>query len=219
VENFHHDFLILRSQDSGALRRVGRAIHQRNFDFVEEVIVTTSEVLLKLNRMFSPEKLAQLEKLDLADQYSNRSFRLPVLFDDHKDWKNIMEHSGLTKGEVLEKLAANRFSVAMLGFLPGFIYLDGLPEELQIPRKSIPDKYVQSGSVAIGGKYLGVYALDSPGGWHVIGKTPIQLLELPELPPISFLPGDQFHIHPIDQIEYDQLFAQSLTLKDYNADS
>lgn len=225
VESFHHDFLILRSEDRAGLRRVGRALFQQDFDpiaidFVEEVIVTAAEVLVKLNAAYTSAHLNLLTRVPLPDEKAIRSFEVPVCFEvdeGENDWAAVREQTGFSQEDFIEKLCAHTYSVAMLGFLPGFVYLVGLPEEMQVPRKSVPSKYVKAGSVAIGGKYLGIYALDSPGGWQVIGKTPLQLLETPELPPVAFLPGDEFRIRAISTAEYDHLLAFSPTLSDYHA--
>lgn len=224
VDNYHNDFLILRSGDRAGLTRVGKALFRRNFDFVEEVIVTTAEVLLKLNARFSLEKLSLLTEVTLPGIEAIQVLEIPVHFGHDSgqaedDWEAVARHCGISQADIVERLCAESYSVAMLGFLPGFVYLDGLPEEMQVPRKSVPAKYVEAGSVAIGGKYLGIYALDSPGGWNVIGKTPLRLLETPDLPPVAFLPGDEFRIRAIGKAEYDELLACSLTLKDYHGRS
>jgi KipI family sensor histidine kinase inhibitor len=217
VEVYHHDFLILRSGDADALGRIGRAIFLRKLEFVEEVIVTEAEVLLKLNPRFSPSQLSLLEALEIPPATDAQTFHLPVYFEVGSDWDIVLEQTGLGKAELIERLCGAQYSVAMLGFLPGFAYLDGLPAELQVPRKAVPEKHVEVGSVAIGGKYLGLYALESPGGWNVIGKTPLRILQIPHLPPVPFLPGDQFRIQPIDAAEFERLQASETTLNDRHA--
>ena len=105
----------------------------------------------------------------------------------------------------------------MFGFLPGYIYFDGLEKSLQVPRKAIPAKYVESNSIAIGGKYLGLYSIESPGGWFVIGRTPIPILEIPKLPPVALNLKDEIILHPILQLEYEQLLKKKISLKQYNS--
>lgn len=217
VEDFNGDFLILRSPGALGMGRLGKALFQRNFDFVDEVIATEVEVLLKLNALYSSSRLEELADLKLAGVKAAKSFDLPVLFEGGEDWERICSESGMKAGELVERLCRTSYSVAMLGFLPGFIYLDGLAKELQFPRKTTPAKYVEAGSVAIGGKYLGIYALDSPGGWHVIGRTPLRMLEIGKSPPVPFFPGDRFRLLPIDQAEYGRLHELSISLSDYHA--
>lgn len=217
VDNYNNDFLLLRAKEGNQLTAIGNAIYQRNFDFVEEVIVTEVEVCLQLNKRFQTDHLKLLQELERGAEVQPKSFRLPVLFTAHEDWKNIEQHTGFDKETIIEKLIQTELSLAMFGFLPGFLYLNGLPQSLQVPRKTVPAKYVEAGSLAIGGSYLGCYALDSPGGWQVIGKTPLQLLQLTDLPPLPIQPGDQVRIEKIDQEAYDRLVEQAQNLTDYNA--
>ena len=104
----------------------------------------------------------------------------------------------------------------MFGFLPGFIYLDGLDASLHVPRKTIPSKYVKANSIAIGGKYIGLYSIDSPGGWQVIGQTPISILEIPQLPPVEMNLGDRIKLKAIDATEFENILQKKITLKEYN---
>ncbi len=213
VTNYNDDFLILRSAETPHLRKVGKAIFLRQFDFVEEVIVTEVEICLKLNAQFGPFKIGYLTDVQLGATHESRTYQLPVYFDQHEDWELIESSSGFSKNQVIQKLVEVEYTIAMFGFLPGFMYLDGLPASLQVPRKTIPAKYVEANSIAIGGKYLGLYALDSPGGWNVIGKTPIALLQIPELPPVVPNLMDKIRLVPIDQNTYVQMVQQSVVLK------
>lgn len=217
IENYNNDFLLLKADASEQLVRIGNAIYQQGFDFVEEVIVTEVEVCIKLNADFSASKLEALKNLKVANEATVRNYQLPVFFNDHEDWQLVLDHSGLTKPEVIQLLEQSTLTLAMFGFLPGFLYLRGLPEILQVPRKTVPAKYVDAKSIAIGGKYLGCYTLDSPGGWNVIGQMPLQVLQLEKLPPIQLQPGDTITLKSIDQETYDKLLQQSITIIDYNA--
>ena len=219
VDDYHGDFLILRSDVLGALGRIGKALFERQFHFVDEVIVSQSELLLKLNARYSPQLLPTLAAVGVPAASAAKTFVLPVLLGDSPDWEAVLAATGHDRDSLSRELERLVFSVAMLGFLPGFVYLEGLPEGLHLPRKADPAKYVEAGSLAIGGPYLGLYALDSPGGWHVIGKTPLRLLEVPDLPPVPYAPGDQFRIRAIGHKEFDRLAARSLTLSQYHADT
>ena len=104
----------------------------------------------------------------------------------------------------------------MFGFLPGFIYLEGLNPSMHVPRKTIPSKYVKANSIALGGKYVGLYSIDSPGGWHVVGQIPISILKFTQLPPVEMNLGDKIVLHPIDQIEFEIILQKQISLKEYN---
>ena len=230
VDDYNGDFLVLRSEDGGGMGRIGRALFERGFDFVDEVVATEVEVLLQVNGRYAAGRLEELTEVVVGGEMEGRTFELPVCFEEGEGWEMLEEQAGKSKGGLVEELCSQIYPIAMLGFLPGFAYLDGLPLKLQLPRKSVPSKYIAAGSLAIGGKYLGLYAIDSPGGWHVLGKTPLRLLEIPHLPPVSYAPGDRFRLPPvsyapgdrfrllpIDQPTFDHLLSQSLTLSDYHA--
>jgi len=216
IKNFNNDFLILKSADQTYLADLGKSIFFEKLDFVEEVIVTEVEICLKLNQNFDEEKIKLLMNLDFEKKSKTQLYHLPVFFDEHEDWKNVTSVSGFSKKEIIEKLVATDFSIAMLGFLPGFIYLDGLDSSLHIPRKTIPSKYVKANSIALGGKYVGLYSIDSPGGWHVIGEIPISLLEIPNLPPIEINLNDKIKLQPIDKTEFENILQKQISLKKYN---
>lgn len=217
VAQFQRDFVILTSATDTALTRLGAAIHARNFDFITEVIATEKEVLLKLADDFEEEQLDQLTTLQPASAQQPQVYTLPVWFNDQPDWTEIELVTGSTRAAIEARLVATPLTVGMFGFLPGFVYLEGLEPDLHVPRKAVPAKYVEAGSLAIGGKYVGVYALDSPGGWQVVGRVPISFLETPGLPPVRVRIGDQIHLKPIDQKEYEDLLQHPLTLMEYNA--
>lgn len=217
VQNFNNDFLLIRATQEGTLAALGKLIYERKFDFIDEVIVTEREICLKLNALFDNQKMELLSTLQPAKQQASNTYRLPIYFADQEDWKGVSTSTGLSKEEVIEQVLATDFTVAMFGFLPGFIYLNGLPEHLHVPRKSVPAKYVKANSVAIGGKYLGLYALDSPGGWHVIGRVPVSILQLPQLPPLPLNLQDRMKCVRITPEEFTHINAQQLNLIAYNA--
>jgi KipI family sensor histidine kinase inhibitor len=216
INNFNNDFLLVRSTNISALADFGRTIFERKLDFIDEVIVTEIEVCIKINHLFSLSKIDLLKNFDFKEITTERLYQIPVYFSDHEDWKSIEIFTGFKKSQIIAKLIHSEFSVAMFGFLPGFTYLNGLDKDLRIPRKTVPAKYVEASSLAIGAKYLGFYAIDSPGGWHVIGKTPISIMQILSIPPISFNLRDRIKLKEIDLNEFNNLAAKKLTLQEYN---
>ncbi len=95
----------------------------------------------------------------------------------------------------------------MLGFLPGFAYLGGLDEKIHAPRLQTPRVRIEAGSVGIGGAQTGIYPLASPGGWRLIGKTPLPLYDPDRAEPIFYQAGDFVRFLPITAREFDQLAA------------
>src|SRR5690606_34164708 len=97
------------------------------------------------------------------------------------------------------------YQVHAVGFLPGFPYLAGLPERLHVPRRASPRLQVERGSVGIGGAQTGIYPLASPGGWQLIGRTPLVLFEARADPPAWLQPGDHVRFRSIDGDEFERL--------------
>lgn len=89
------------------------------------------------------------------------------------------------------------YTIFGIGFLPGFLYLGGLEKELYTPRKKTPRRTVPEGAVAIGGNQTGIYPQPSPGGWHIIGKTPVELFDKTKNKPCLFKPGDEIKFQEI----------------------
>lgn len=195
IKNYNNDFLIIKSDKE--LQQIGKAIFEQNFDFVTEVIVTEKEVCVQLNHLFEVEKLDLFHNLQFTKKGTSKTYELPVYFTNHEDWKRVEAVTGFSKKAIIEKLISTEFSIAMFGFLPGFLYLDGLDESLHVPRKAVPSKYVEANSIAIGGQYLGLYSVESPGGWNVIGKVDVSVLDLSSIPPVKMNLGDKIKLKVI----------------------
>ena len=106
------------------------------------------------------------------------------------DLADVARHAGLSPERVVEIHSSAAYLVHFLGFSPGFPYLGGLPPALATPRLEVPRKLVPAGSVAIGGRQTGVYPMASPGGWRIIGRTPLRLFEPGADPPVLLQMGD-----------------------------
>jgi KipI family sensor histidine kinase inhibitor len=109
----------------------------------------------------------------------------------------VAGHNGLSVEEAIRLHAGATYTVYMLGFTPGFAYLGGLPEALVTPRLPTPRTAVPPGSVGIAGSQTGLYALATPGGWRLVGRTPLTLFDPGHTPPSLFSPGDQVRFVPI----------------------
>ncbi len=216
IENFNDDFLLIKSLDRDLVRALGNAIFAKKLDYAFDLIVAESEICIKLNRSVNSEDLDKIRNLKLQVVEKGPSYVLPVYFDDHQDWIGIQDHCQKSKEELVHDMIASQLSVVMYGFLPGFSYLDGLPSHLHIPRKAIPSKKIEASSVALGGKYLGIYTIESPGGWHVVGRTPVQLIDLSALPPAQMEVQSRVTIQEINKSEYDSILTSKVTLKTYN---
>lgn len=118
------------------------------------------------------------------------------------DLSFVAEYHGLTEDEVIELHTRPLYHVYLLGFTPGFAYLGDLPQELATPRLRTPRSKVPAGSVGIGGNQTGIYPLESPGGWRIIGRTFISLFDPAKEPPTLLLPGDQVKFIRISELDF-----------------
>lgn len=123
---------------------------------------------------------------------------LPVRYGgaDGPDLAAVAQATGLDEAAVVALHAAAEYRVLVLGFVPGFAYLGGLPAALELPRRAVPRVRVPAGSVAISGRQCGVYPLDSPGGWHLLGRTEAPLWTPTADPPARLAPGDRVRFVP-----------------------
>jgi inhibitor of KinA len=121
------------------------------------------------------------------------------------DLAEVAHHAGLSPDEVAQRHAAAAYRVGCVGFMPGFPYLTGLPPELATPRRAIPRREVAAGSVAIGGSQTGIYPSVSPGGWNVIGRTPLRLFDVTRQPPALLRAGDAVRFRAISRTEFESL--------------
>jgi inhibitor of KinA len=121
------------------------------------------------------------------------------------DLGDVAAAAGLSPEETIETHAAAEYSVGFLGFMPGFAYLSGLPAKLAVPRLAVPRRVVPAGSVGIAGPQTGVYPVSSPGGWRLIGRTPVAMFD-PAREPMSYLAlGDIVRFKAISVEEFEAL--------------
>ena len=122
-----------------------------------------------------------------------RTIDIPVIYggDAGPDLESAAAELGLTAEEVAKRHASGEYTVAMIGFAPGFPYLLGLDPALALPRLATPRAAVPAGSIGIGGAQTGIYPRESPGGWRLIGRTPLALFDPSRDPPALLAPGDR----------------------------
>lgn len=132
-------------------------------------------------------------RLGLAAETASRPVKtveVPVIYDG-PDLDFVAAHCRLTIDEVIRLHTSNPYTVYMMGFTPGFPYLGILPEALRVPRLETPRPKVPASSVALAGAQTGIYPVDSPGGWRLVGRTPLTLFDPQRAPPFLFAPGDE----------------------------
>jgi len=144
---------------------------------------------------------------DNALLVSTRSIEIPVCYDESfsDDMTRIIAHTGLTREEIISLHTSTSYTVYMIGFLPGFPYLGDLPKELHVPRLDEPRLQVAKGTVGIGGTQTGIYPIESPGGWNIIGRTPVDLYCLDRTEPFLIRAGDQLFFRQIALGEFNEM--------------
>jgi len=135
------------------------------------------------------------------------AIEIPVCYDQKfaPDLDEVANHVGVSVDRVIEWHSAGNYRVNCLGFTPGFPFLSGLPPELATPRRPVPRKHVPAGSVGIGGNQTGIYPTTSPGGWNIIGRTPVRLFNPEKNPPVLLCPGDYVRFRSIARDEFESL--------------
>lgn len=140
-----------------------------------------------------------------------RLMRIPVCYDLSlaPDLESVAMRHGLPVTQLIDLHASTRYQVYILGFLPGFAYLGTVDTRIATPRLSRPRNRVPAGSVGIAGEQTGIYPLESPGGWNLIGRTPIRMFDAGRADPVFLRPGDQVHFDPVSIEQFYQLQAGS----------
>lgn len=175
-----------------------------------DIIPTYRSLLINYDcRKISGDKLVKaikkhIDKCNTGSDNKKRIFVVPVCYEGEfaPDMKNVCDHNKLTPEEVISIHTSSDYLIYMLGFLPGFPYLGGLDERIHTPRLESPRTSISEGSVGIGGKQTGIYPMASPGGWQLIGKTPIKVYDSKRENPIPYNTGDYIRFKPISSEEF-----------------
>lgn len=165
-------------------------------------LISAKKLISKLEKIIKNIKITSSRKAKL--------YEIPVCYDDcfALDMGNVCEHSHLTREEVIARHSGRDYLIYMLGFLPGFAYLGGMDEALATPRLDSPRSEIFEGAVGIGGEQTGIYPVASPGGWQLIGKTPVKVYDKERENPILYSSGDYIRFVPVSLAEYDQIETQ-----------
>jgi len=175
----------------------------REYPNVAEVIPGMNNITLLLSvpqadPVEALEKLQQWWEESESAQPEVRHIDIPVIYGgaEGPDLEDVARLHNLTARQAVEMHSSAEYVVYFLGFQPGFGYLGGLPEELHTPRRAVPRVKVPQGSVGIGGSHTGVYPLASPGGWQIIGNTPLALFDPQASSSTLLRPGDSVRFVP-----------------------
>jgi len=156
---------------------------------------------------FISEKIETAIKNMSVLQTNNTAIEIPVCYDKDFgiDLERVAQHTQISIHEIIQIHTSKTYDVYMLGFLPGFAYMGIVDERISAPRLITPRTNVAAGSVGIAGDQTGIYPLDSPGGWNILGRTPIQLFTAGKEQPCLLQPGNTVKFIPITKAAFDQL--------------
>ncbi len=192
--------LILNQQ----VQALARQINQAAYPGIGEALPGYAALLVyydPVQRSYSAlaDWLNSLPDADTAPVNPPRVVQIPVAYGgaNGPDLAFVAQHANMTPEEVVRIHAAVRYTVLMMGFLPGFPYLGGMDVRLAAPRLTTPRLSVPAGSVGIAGEQTGIYSLESPGGWQIIGRTPLALFDLAADPPFLLAPGDEVQFYAL----------------------
>ena len=148
------------------------------------------------------------KNLELPEK-PNNYFEIPVCYSKKFaiDIDHLSEHNHLPAEEIIQLHTSKIYKVYMLGFLPGFTYMGEVDDRISIARKTTPIKLPQ-GAVGIAGKQTGIYPLESPGGWQIIGRTPMKIFRKENSCPVLFYPGDEVKFYSISEDEFENYQAR-----------
>ena len=161
------------------------------------------ESILESFRVLFEESFKQAKKYERV----GRLVELPVCYDSDfaMDIGEVSERTGLARAKIQELHSSKEHFVLMVGFSPGQPYIGGLDAKLALPRRATPRTRVPAGSVGIANAQTCIYSYETPGGWHVLGRTPLALFDPARNPPSLFAPGDRVRFVPVSRAEYDRL--------------
>jgi inhibitor of KinA len=155
-------------------------------------------------------RLGRLDRNDSTSQAEGRLHAIPCCYDLQRDLDRVAGHTGLAPAEVVRLHAATEYTVYAIGFCPGFPYLGYLPAPLcGVPRLESPRLRVEPGSVGLTGRQTGIYTEPRPGGWNLLGRTPLELVDVAD----GYFPlrtGDRVRFRPIDEGEFRRLQGRRL---------
>ena len=135
------------------------------------------------------------------------TIEIPVLYGGEQgpDLSFVAAYAGLSEATVIDLHTSAVYLVHMIGFAPGFPYLGGLNEKIAVPRKESPDAKIPAGSVGIAGVQTGIYPIETPGGWQIIGQTPLKLFDAERNPPALLKAGNRLRFVAITEDEFEEM--------------
>ncbi len=168
--------------------------------FFDDVLVSGEELI----QIIDATKFGSIERL----KENETAIEVPICYDlaFGIDLEEVCDRNQLKINELIQLYSKNKYRIYFMGFLPGFMYLGDLDERLHCPRRSSPRSKVPAGAVGIGGIQTGIYPIESPGGWNIIGRCPLKLFDSGMSDPRRFEAGNFIRFSEIDKKEYFKIY-------------
>ena len=187
-------------------------------DYLEKLELNEIEDIISLKSsvgiLFNPHKISSsdfikktknlLTNKNLTNKNKMKTWEIPICYDKDFaiDLNEISTKCKIDVDQVIKKHNNKTYEVDIIGFLPGFLYLGKLDDSLHLPRKNNPRTHIPEGSIGIAGNQTGIYNIESPGGWNIIGRTPLRLFDKLKNPPIKIKQGDKIIFKEITKEEF-----------------
>ncbi|AYX89997.1 inhibitor of KinA [Staphylococcus cohnii] len=197
------------------VQKVEKYIKDQQHEAIIEIIPSYRAIMLHIDitkqslaKVVNELNLEQLNKLDFDENLNEvKIISLPVLYGGNygPDIQEVATHNQLSIEEVIKLHTENTYLIYMLGFMPGFPFLGGLNSKLATPRREEPRTSIPAGSVGIANNQTGLYPKQSPGGWQIIGRTPITVFDILRTPMCLYESGDYIKFYSIDESTFEQI--------------
>ena len=197
--------ILEKSDESGIIELV--PTYRSLFILYNPMVTTFSDLVLKIERT--------LPQLKWGKKEARKLVHIPVAYGGEygPDLIDVAKIHGLTETQVIEIHSGKEYLVYMLGFTPGFPYMGIVPREIATPRLESPRIRVPKGSVGIAEDQTGIYSIESPGGWRIIGRTPVEVFNPSRKPPFLLSPGDRVRFFPISFNQFENWSSSASFLK------
>ncbi|MDD6657533.1 MAG: 5-oxoprolinase subunit PxpB [Lachnospiraceae bacterium] len=190
-----------------------RQIKSASFPGVVEILPTYRSLLVfydssQISYKKLSKKIGSFHRDSTGQEAGSKKIRIvPCLYGGEygPDLSDMADQLGMSEAEIINIHKSVDYKIYMLGFLPGFVYLGGLDERIHMPRLDVPRTKIPERSVGIGGNQTGVYPMESPGGWRLIGSTPLNFYNPASNPPVLCEAGEYIRFEPVTKQEYERI--------------
>jgi len=196
---------------------IGNFLDEYSFDGFIEYVPAFTTVTVFYDPLITDYKTVEgllkemvQELNEQVDDVDAETITIPVLYGGPQgpDLTFVAKHTGFSETEIINIHTETEYMVHMIGFAPGFPYLGGMNEKIACPRKEMPAAKIAAGSVGIAGIQTGIYPIETPGGWQIIGQTPLKLFDVNKNPPALIKAGNKLRFISITEDEFDDLIEE-----------